>query len=369
MRRADVPIPTLTPPQRPPSAGPRAGSADRRLAGALEIPMDQLVEDPDQPRRSWGEPATIAQLADLAGSIKEFGILQPLVAREDGALPDGRQRYRLIAGARRYRAAQMAGLQALPVMVRDGTAARIQVLQLVENLQRQDLEPLEEAQSYKALMDLEGLTPPQLATRVHITAQHVRDRLRLLDDQVLADAVERRQIAASVARSIQQLPDEEYAHYRTRVQAGERLRGNDLARVRARLAAQGTINPRLDRRRSPAQAPASGVPPAGAVGSEPSHTVPHVTPSIPSGAPATGPALDTVAGETRQTVFASAAEPHEAEPKQAPHLEVPLTVQRWQERAGRLDEGELTEVPLADLVRLHPQADLPALRALLASGG
>ena len=89
------------------------------------------------------------------------------------------------------------------------------------------------------MIDTEGLTPPTLAAQLHISAQHVRDRLRVLADQALADAVQRRQISATAARDIKQLPDEEVMAFRNRVLAGERLQTNDVAAARARLAAAG----------------------------------------------------------------------------------------------------------------------------------
>ena len=262
----------------------------------------------------------------------------------------------------------MAGLQTMPVMIRDAVAVRVQVLQLTENLQRQDLEPLEEARGYKALMDVEDLSPPQLANRLHITAQHVRDRLRLLDDQVLADAVVRRQIAASVARAIQQLPDEQYAHFRARVQAGEHLRGSDLAQARAQLAARGYVNPRLDRRFTMSSPPEMNERDSRIVGLEEAHagdmsslmnTRARMLPTKPRG---------QVIADLMQTVFASESMQSELPARtRVPGVAVPLTVQRWHERAGRLEEDELTDLLLADLLRLHPHADLPGLRALLSA--
>src|SRR6185437_3515206 len=192
----------------------------------------------------WDHDDGRQRLQELADSIREFGLLQPLLVREEGTLPDGRQGYRIIAGARRRAAAERAGLTRRPVVVRGAEQARIRVLQLIENLQRQNLSWLDEARAYQELIDTETLTPPTLAARLHISAQHVRDRLRVLADQVLADAVERRQISATAARDIKQLPDEEVMAFRNRVLAGERLQTNDVAAARARLAAAGVINPK-----------------------------------------------------------------------------------------------------------------------------
>ncbi len=221
-----------------------AGAAERRLPGAMEVPIEQVVADVSQPRQDWSYNDGGRRLRELADSVREFGVLQPLVVREEGTIRDGRQRYIIIAGARRRAAAEQAGLASLPVVVRGDESSRVRVLQLVENLQRQELSPLDEARAYQELIDLERLSPPALAARLHVSAQHVRDRLRVLADQVLADAVERHQIPPSVARDIMKLPDEEMERFRDRVQAGERVQLSDVVQARARLAAQGVVNPR-----------------------------------------------------------------------------------------------------------------------------
>lgn len=241
-------------PAQPRTAYDATGSAtERRLSGAMEVPIEQLVADPGQPRRDWDYDNGEQRLRELAASVAEFGVLQPLLVREDGTLPDGRQRYVIIAGARRRAAAELAGIGMLPVLVREEPATRVRVLQLLENLQRQELSPLDEARAYQELLDLEGMTPPALAVRLHISGQQVRDRLRLLADQVLADAVERRQISASAAREIMKLPDDEVLTFRRRVLAGERLQVNDVFTARAHLAATGVINPRRKVARGTAQ--------------------------------------------------------------------------------------------------------------------
>lgn len=234
----------IRPAQPRTTLGAVAGATERRLMGALEVPLDQLAPDPDQPRRDWGHDDGADRLEELAASIREFGILQPLVVREEGVLPDGRQRYAIIAGGRRFAAARSIPLATVPVVVRGDEAARVRVIQLVENIQRQDLSPLDEARAYQELMDVEKLSPPVLATRLHVSAQHVRDRLRLLGDQVLADAVERGQISGTAARGILQLPEGERDALRTRVDGGEAVQHGDIAAVRTRLAAAGVANPR-----------------------------------------------------------------------------------------------------------------------------
>jgi ParB family transcriptional regulator, chromosome partitioning protein len=260
-RRAEVAV--IRPAQPRSTAAAVSGATERRLAGAMEVPIEQIAADPLQPRRDWDHDDGKQRLRELADSIAEFGLLQPLLVREEGTLPDGRQRYLIIAGARRRAAAERAGLGMVPVVVRGAEQARIRVLQLIENLQRQNLSWLDEARAYQELIDTEGLTPPTLAAQLHISAQHVRDRLRVLADQVLADAVERRQISATAARDIKQLPDEEVMAFRNRVLAGERLQTNDVAAARARLAAAGIVNPRRKTSRDAEQADGGPIGPVG----------------------------------------------------------------------------------------------------------
>ncbi len=229
--------------QAAPEATPLTTDGER-LAGARMVPIDQVVPDPDQPRRDWNDEESVARLDELAASLKEFGVLQPLLVREDGALDDGRTRYTIIAGGRRHAAAALASLRSLPVVVRDEEASRVRVLQLVENIQRRALAPLDEARAYQELIDAEGISAEALGERLHISGQQVRERLRLLADQVLADAVERGQIAPSVARSVQRLPDAEREALRQRVGAGEALQLTEVQDVKAQSAAAGVKNPR-----------------------------------------------------------------------------------------------------------------------------
>jgi len=221
-----------------------AGATERRLPGAMEVPIEQVSPDPSQPRQDWGHNDGARHLEDLAESVREFGILQPLVVREDGYVADGRQRYLIIAGGRRYAAAQRADLATVPVVVRGEESSRVRILQLIENLQRQELSPLDEARAYQELIDIEKLSPPMLAARLHLSAQHVRDRLRVLTDQVLTDAVERQQISATAARDMMQLPEEAFMSFRVRVLNGEPIQSSDVATVRMQLSAAGIVNPR-----------------------------------------------------------------------------------------------------------------------------
>ena len=117
-------------------------------AGVTEIAVSQLDPNPDQPRRTFDTQA----LEALAESIRQAGVLQPLLVVENGA------RYRIVAGERRYRAARMAGLQSVPCVVRDMTEQERMEAALIENLQREDLNPIEEAAGIRALMEECGYT-------------------------------------------------------------------------------------------------------------------------------------------------------------------------------------------------------------------
>jgi len=142
----------------------------RGAGGLQEIDIDRIRPNPLQPRQRMDPGA----LEELASSIRQHGLLEPLlVARAEAG-------YTLIAGERRWRAARMAGLASVPALVRDASAESTLELALVENLQRADLTPLEEANAYRLLVDEFGLTQEQVAGRVGRSRVSVTNRLRLL---------------------------------------------------------------------------------------------------------------------------------------------------------------------------------------------
>ena len=171
----------------PPDEAHQQADSERGLTGALSVPIEQIDPDPGQPRSAM-DPQ---RLQELASSIAAEGLLQPIVVREAGFRDDGRTHYVIVAGARRHAAAQQAGLTRVPVLVRESDGASLRVLQLTENLHREDLSEVDEGRAYQELMDLENISPRGVAERLHISDQQVRDRLRLAADQVLADAVSR----------------------------------------------------------------------------------------------------------------------------------------------------------------------------------
>lgn len=136
-----------------------------------EAALIDIEPDKNQPRRDFDAAA----LEELADSIRQHGVISPLVVRDIGG-----GRYRIIAGERRYRAAKLAGLDKVPVTVRDCSDEQISEISLVENLQREDLGALEEAAGYRRLMDEFGLTQEQVASRVSRSRSAIANSLRLL---------------------------------------------------------------------------------------------------------------------------------------------------------------------------------------------
>jgi ParB family chromosome partitioning protein len=147
--------------------------APERGAGARQIEITKLHPGKYQPRRTMGED----ELKDLSQSIRELGVLQPILVREH---PDKAGEYEIIAGERRWRAAQLAQLHEVPVMVKVLSNQETLEVALVENLQREDLSPLEEAVGLQRLMDEFGHTQEALAKAVGKSRSHVANMLRLL---------------------------------------------------------------------------------------------------------------------------------------------------------------------------------------------
>lgn len=167
---------------------------------SVTLGIHEIEPNKDQPRKHFDEEA----LAELADSIREHGILQPLLVRP---MPNGR--YQLIAGERRWRASRMAGLTQLPVVIREMTDTEATELALIENLQREDLNPVEEALGYRQLMDNFGMTQEKVAASVGKSRPAVANALRLLHlpDPVLF-MVQRGEVSAGHAKALLSLEDE-----------------------------------------------------------------------------------------------------------------------------------------------------------------
>jgi len=150
---------------------PSGKAAEQALkAGVLKLPIESIHRDKEQPRQHFDEE----KLKELSESIKAQGVLQPILVRKDG---DG---YRIIAGERRWRASQAAGLKEVPAIVKDVTEVQAFELALVENLQRADLNPIEEAEGYRRLVEEFKLTQEQVSQRVGKERSTVANALRLL---------------------------------------------------------------------------------------------------------------------------------------------------------------------------------------------
>ncbi len=142
-----------------------------REGGVHAIDMASVRANPDQPRRHFDDAA----IGELAESIGQRGVLQPILLRK---LAEG---YEIVAGERRWRAAQRAGLQTIPAIVREFDESATAEVALIENIQREDLSPLEEASAYRRLIDVHGRTQETVSKLVHKSRSHVANLLRLLD--------------------------------------------------------------------------------------------------------------------------------------------------------------------------------------------
>ncbi len=210
-----------------PTGGPPSGLPYR------EIPVNQIRPNPSQPRSRYDDET----LRGLARSIVEVGLLQPVVVQET---EDG---YTLISGERRWRAAQLAGLENIPAMLRhaDETASLTQAL--IENLQREDLTPLEEASAYRNLIDQHGLTQQEVAHRVGKGRATVANSIRLLRlPSPILELLETAQLTAGHARALLAVSDPKYATHIAKRAVAE---GWTVRQV------EEAVSARAPRRRSP----------------------------------------------------------------------------------------------------------------------
>ncbi|BCW87083.1 Chromosome-partitioning protein ParB [Alphaproteobacteria bacterium SO-S41] len=160
---------------------PAAQENAQRSNGARQVAIDLLGPNPQQPRRTFNE----TDLRELTDSIRANGILQPIVVRPD---PRGQGRFQIVAGERRWRSAQRAGLHEVPVVVREFTDDQSLEVAIIENVQRADLNAIEEALGYQALVDRFSYTQEKLAENVGKSRSHIANMLRLL---ALPDEVRR----------------------------------------------------------------------------------------------------------------------------------------------------------------------------------
>ena len=190
------------------------GEADAETAGMRPdstLPIDQIKPNKGQPRKSF----KAEDLAELTDSIKQNGILQPILVRKKGAV------YEIVAGERRYQAARAAGLTEVPVAIRDISDDDVFKLALIENLQRSDLTPLEEARGYRQLIKEKGLTQEELAKALSKSRSAITNTIRLLDlPKEVQELVDEGSLSAGHARAILAVPSEDG---RIRLAKDERL--------------------------------------------------------------------------------------------------------------------------------------------------
>lgn len=183
--------------------GVLVGEADAETAGMRPdstLPIDEIHPNKGQPRKRFKED----ELEELADSIRQNGVLQPLLVRKVGSS------YEIVAGERRYQAAQRAGLKELPVIIREISDDEVFKLALIENLQRSDLSPLEEANGYRQLIKERGLTQEELAKILSKSRSTITNTLRLLDlPEEVQRLVEEGELTAGHARAILAVPSEE----------------------------------------------------------------------------------------------------------------------------------------------------------------
>ena len=164
------------------------------------VPMDKIAANPSQPRKYFKDEA----LEELSNSIKEYGVLQPIILRDDG------KSYTIIAGERRYKAAKLAGLEKIPAIIRTMDSCEVALIALVENIQREDLNFLEEARAYKRLMDDFGLTQIEIAEKMNKKQSTISNKIRLLSlpDEIQSSILENK-LTERHARALLKLGDEE----------------------------------------------------------------------------------------------------------------------------------------------------------------
>lgn len=176
---------------------PQTQTADQPAQKADQsIPVEKIFANPNQPRRTF-DPV---KLEELSASIKEKGIIQPLIVRPD---PNKADAYQIVAGERRWRAAQMAQLHEVPALIREFTETEVLEVAIIENIQRSDLNPVDEAAGYQSLMDQFGHTQEQMAQVLGKSRSHIANLLRLLN--LPADVLkllESGQLSAGHARAL-----------------------------------------------------------------------------------------------------------------------------------------------------------------------
>lgn len=176
------------------------GGSSAAATSETKLPIEDIVPNPNQPRIHFNE----TELRELSESIQEHGVLQPLLVRKHG------NGYEIIAGERRYQASKLAGLEELPVIIKEVNDEEMLALALIENLQRSDLNPVEEAKGYRQLIDASGMTQEALSKAVSKSRSAITNSLRLLDlPEVVQQMIFEGKLTAGHARAILAVPYED----------------------------------------------------------------------------------------------------------------------------------------------------------------
>lgn len=166
----------------------------------ISVPIHKIAANPTQPRKTFQDEA----IEELSGSIKEYGVLQPIILKDNG------DNYTIIAGERRYRAAQLAGLEEIPAVIKAMEDQEAALVALVENVQREDLNFLEEARAYKKLMDDFGLTQSEIAEKVNKKQSTISNKIRILAlPEDIQEKILLNKLTERHARALLKLKDEE----------------------------------------------------------------------------------------------------------------------------------------------------------------
>lgn len=191
--------------------------------GVRIIKIDSIETNPDQPRTRFDQAA----LQELAASIKNYGVIQPILVTELG---DGK--YELIAGERRMRASMLAGLSTIPCIVKSFTESDRAEIALIENLQREDLNPIEEAKAYRALMDKSGMTQEELANKLGKSRPAIANSLRLLTlSPNVLELVEAGRLSAGHARTLAVIKDQKVQESYAKAAADKKMSVRQLERM------------------------------------------------------------------------------------------------------------------------------------------
>jgi ParB family chromosome partitioning protein len=226
-------------PEQPPQVNPRSVPVSVSASGLQEVDIDLVDPSPYQPRTHFGEEA----LEELARSIRSSGIIQPLVLRPRGA------RYQLVAGERRWRGAQRAGLARVPAVIREVAEAEALEITLIENIQREDLNAIEQARAFERLMAEFHLTQEDVAERTGKDRATVANAIRLLKlEKPLRDLIEEGRITAGHGRALLAVSDPRFRESLARRAARGGLTVRQLERIGARRSrtAAPTAKPALD---------------------------------------------------------------------------------------------------------------------------